>query len=46
MAETEIGVGGQAVVSAITQGSVERLELRLGDAVTAIVKASSVMIEK
>jgi len=46
MAEVEIDIGGQSVVSTITKGSVERLKLKVGDAVTVIVKASSVMIGK
>ena len=46
MAEVEIDISGQTVVSTITKGSVERLKLKVGDAVTVIVKASSVMIGK
>ncbi len=46
MAEVEVDLGGQSVVSTITKGSVERLKLKVGDAVTVIVKASSVMIGK
>jgi molybdate transport system regulatory protein len=38
--------GGQEIVAEISKGSVQRLKLRKGDAVTVIVKASSVMIGK
>jgi molybdopterin-binding protein len=38
--------GGQDVVSAITKGSAEALELAEGDAVTAVIKATEVMIGK
>ncbi len=36
--------GGTEVVASITKGSVERLELQPGDRVSAIVKASNVLI--
>lgn len=38
--------GGQQMVAAITRASVERLALRPGDSVTAIVKATEVMVGK
>jgi molybdopterin-binding protein len=38
--------GGQEVVSAITKDSATALELKEGDAVTAVVKATEVMIGK
>jgi len=38
--------GGQEVVSAITKDSAEALELQVGDAVKAVVKATEVMIAK
>jgi molybdate transport system regulatory protein len=38
--------GGQEVVAAITKDSAERLALAPGDAVTAIVKATEVMVGK
>ncbi len=38
--------GGQELVSVITKNSVERLQLKAGDAVTALVKATEVMIGK
>lgn len=37
---------GQELVSAITTASVDRMELREGDAVFAIVKATEVMVGK
>jgi molybdopterin-binding protein len=38
--------GGQEVVSAITKDSAETLELREGDAVKAVIKATEVMVAK
>jgi len=38
--------GGQEMVAAITRGSAERLKLKPGDQVTAIVKAPEVMVGK
>jgi molybdopterin-binding protein len=46
MAEIVLDVGGHEVVSAITRGSAERLGLAAGDSVTALVKATEVMIGK
>jgi molybdate transport system regulatory protein len=47
MAEVVVELaGGQEIVAEISKGSVQRLKLRKGDAVTAIVKSSSVMIGK
>ena len=46
MAEVGVDIGGHEVVSEISKGSVERLGLKAGDAVTAIVKATEVMIGK
>jgi len=47
MAEVVITLpDGQEVVSAITLGSVEALKLQAGDAVTAIIKSTEVMIGK
>jgi len=47
MAEVTIDIGdGQTIVSAITRGSVERMELAVGQQVVAIVKATEVMIGK
>ncbi len=38
--------GGQGDVSAITKDSVTALEIKEGDAVTAVIKATEVMIGK
>jgi len=38
--------GGQEVVSSITKDAAQALELREGDAVKAVIKASDVMIGK
>jgi molybdopterin-binding protein len=46
MAEVVIDVGNHEIVSEITRSSVERLQLKEGDAVTAIIKATEVMIGK
>jgi molybdopterin-binding protein len=47
MAEVTIDLGnGQTIVAAITRSSVERLGLAEGDEVTAIVKATEVMVGK
>jgi molybdopterin-binding protein len=46
MAEVVLDVGGQEMVAAITKGSVDRLRIRAGDAVVAIVKATEVMLGK
>jgi molybdate transport system regulatory protein len=39
-------VGGQEVVAAITKDSAEGLELAEGDVVTAIIKATEVIVGK
>ncbi len=47
MAEVVVALdGGQELVSVITKSSVERLGLKAGDSVTALVKATEVMIGK
>ena len=46
MAEVLVDVGGQEVVSTITAGSAQRLGLKQGDQVYAVIKASEVMIGK
>jgi molybdate transport system regulatory protein len=38
--------GGQEVVAAITKDSAETLELTVGDSVTAVIKATEVMVGK
>lgn len=46
MAEVTVDVGGQTVISVITRGSVERMQLKAGDAVTVIIKSTEVMLAK
>ncbi len=46
MAEVVLDVAGHEIVSEISKASVERLKLKPGDAVTAIIKATEVMIGK
>lgn len=47
MAEISIEIGGgQTIVSTISLASVDRLKLQAGDAVTAVIKASEVIIGK
>ena len=45
-AEVLLDIGGQEMCSSITADSVRRLNLKVGDEVNALVKASSVMIGK
>ncbi|MGI9148694.1 MAG: TOBE domain-containing protein [Chloroflexota bacterium] len=45
VAEVTVDIGnGQEIVSVITNGSVDRLHLEVGSEVTAIVKATEVML--
>ena len=44
MAEVALDVAGHEVVAAVTRSSVERMGLKEGDQVTAIIKATEVMI--
>ena len=46
IANVEIDVQGQRVVASITVEAVESLEIREGDEVTAVIKASDVMLAK
>ena len=46
MAEVEVKVKAGKVVAAITDGSVKRLKLKVGDKVTVIIKATEVLIGK
>ncbi|HEY3360193.1 MAG TPA: TOBE domain-containing protein [Polyangia bacterium] len=46
MAEVVVAIGGQELVAVITASSVERLGLKTGDAVAAVIKATEVMIGK
>ena len=47
MAEVVIELpDGQEIVSAITRGSIAKLNLQIGDAVVAIIKSTEVIIGK
>ncbi len=46
MAEVIVDVSGQEVVAAITRSSVERMGIKEGDQVYAVIKATEVMIGK
>ena len=46
MAEVVVSVGSIEVAAAITCASVERLGLKQGDTVTAVIKATDVLIDK
>jgi molybdopterin-binding protein len=44
MAELRLGIGDQEIVSVITRSSAERLKVRVGDELLAVIKATEVMI--
>lgn len=46
MAEVRLEIGGQELVSVITRSSVDRLKLRVGQEVLAVIKSTEVMIGK
>lgn len=46
MAEVRVQVGAQELVAVITRSSAERLGLRVGEEVVAVIKATEVMIGK
>ena len=46
MAEVVVKVGNLEVVSAITEGSVNSMGIKVGDAVTVAVKATDVIVGK
>ena len=46
MAEVRVAIGDQELVSVITRSAAERLGLRAGDGVYAVVKSTEVMIGK
>ena len=46
MAEVVMDAGGVEVVAAITRGSAESLDLKPGDHVRAVVKATEVLVDK
>jgi molybdopterin-binding protein len=46
MAEVVVTAGGLEIVSAITRGSAEAMNLKPGDEVTAVIKSTEVLIGK
>ena len=46
MAHVVVRVGENVIESVITRRSAEELELKQGDTVTAIIKATEVMVQK
>ena len=46
MAEVVVQVGDLELVSAITRGSAESLQLKPGDTVKAVIKSTEVLIDK
>ena len=46
MAEVVMDVGGNEVVAAITRHSSEAMGLKEGDQVTAVIKATEVIVQK
>ncbi|HEY1904868.1 MAG TPA: TOBE domain-containing protein [Myxococcaceae bacterium] len=47
MAEVSVDIGGgKEIVSTITRASAQRLDLKAGDQITVIIKASEVLIAK
>jgi len=47
MAEVSVDIGGgKEIISTITRTSAQRLDLKAGDQITAIIKASEVLIAK
>jgi molybdopterin-binding protein len=46
MADVVVAVGAIEVVAAITRVSAERMGLKIGDTVTAIVKSTDVLLDK
>jgi molybdopterin-binding protein len=46
MAEVRVAIGEQELVSVITRSSAERLRLKVGETVYAVIKSTEVMIAK
>jgi molybdopterin-binding protein len=46
MAEVQVRIGEQELVSVITRSSAERLGLKVGDEVVAVIKSTEIMIGK
>lgn len=46
MAEVRVQIGANELVSVITRSSVERMGVKVGDEVVAVIKSTEVMIGK
>jgi molybdopterin-binding protein len=46
MAEVVVNIGAVQVVAVITRGSAERLDLKVGDPVKAVIKSTDVLIDR
>jgi molybdopterin-binding protein len=46
MAEVEVQIDAASVAAAITRSSVERLDLKAGERVKVVIKATEIMIAK
>ncbi|HEX9247734.1 MAG TPA: TOBE domain-containing protein [bacterium] len=46
MAEVRVQIGANELVSVITRSSVERMGVKIGDEVVAVIKSTEVMIGK
>jgi molybdopterin-binding protein len=46
MARVVVDVGGNVIESVITRQSAEDLGLKVGDAVTVVIKSTAVMVQK
>jgi molybdopterin-binding protein len=46
MAEVVVDVAGHEVVSVITRGSAESLDIKAGDDLTVVIKATEVLLQK
>ncbi len=46
VAEVVLDVGGREIVSIVSRHSVENLDVKAGDTVTAVIKATEVMLQK
>jgi molybdopterin-binding protein len=46
MAEVAVNIGAVQVVAVITRGSAERLDLKVGDPVKAVIKSTDVLIDR
>lgn len=46
VSEVVVDVGGQEICAVITTGSVQTMGLKVGDEVAALIKATSVMLQK